>query len=229
MTPSPIPPLPPLLPALEIETGPSPTASVIWLHGLGADGHDFAPVVPELRLPPGTPTRFIFPHAPEIPVTLNVGQVMPAWFDLYSFDFDAPEDVAGIARSQAAIERLIAREESRGIPSNRIVLAGFSQGGALAVYTALRHAKPLAGAMLLSTWLPLAQTLAAEASPANSGMPLLIAHGRQDDMVPIAYGQASRDALRLAGYAVEWREYDIAHAVSSDEIDDIGAWLRRIL
>ena len=108
MTPSPIPPLPPLLPALEIETGPSPTASVIWLHGLGADGHDFAPVVPELRLPPGTPTRFIFPHAPEIPVTLNVGQVMPAWFDLYSFDFDAPEDVAGIARSQVAIERLIA-------------------------------------------------------------------------------------------------------------------------
>ena len=226
MTPSPI---SPLLSSLEIETGPAPTASVIWLHGLGADGHDFAPVVPELRMPPGTPTRFIFPHAPEIPVTLNVGQVMPAWFDLYSFDFDGPEDEAGLARSQAAIAQLIAREESRGIPSNRIVLAGFSQGGAVAVYTATRHPKPLAGAMLLSTWLPLAQTLAAEASPANSGMPLLIAHGRQDNMVPIAYGQASRDALRLAGYAVEWREYDIAHAVSSDEIDDIGAWLRRIL
>ncbi len=221
--------MPPLLATLEIETGPAPTASVIWLHGLGADGHDFAPVVPELRMPPGTPTRFIFPHAPEIPVTLNVGQVMPAWFDLYSFDFDAPEDEAGLARSQAAIEQLIAREESRGIPSNRIVLAGFSQGGAVAVHTATRYPKPLAGAMLLSTWLPLARALAAEASSANHGAPIFIAHGRQDDMVPIAYAEASRDALRQAGYAVEWREYDIPHTVSSDEIDDIGDWLRRIL
>lgn len=221
--------MPPLLPTLEIETGPEPSASVIWLHGLGADGHDFAPVVPELRMPPGTPTRFIFPHASEIPVTLNVGQVMPAWFDLYSFDFDAPEDEAGLARSRAAIEQLIAREESRGIPSNRIVLAGFSQGGAVAVHTAIRFPKPLAGAMLLSTWLPMARTLAAEASPANRGAPIFIAHGRQDDMVPIAYAEASRDALRLAGHAVEWREYDLPHAVSSDEIDDIGDWLRRIL
>lgn len=226
MTPSPI---SPLLPTLEIETGPAPTASVIWLHGLGADGHDFAPVVPELRMPPGTPTRFIFPHAPEIPVTINVGQVMPAWFDLYSFDFDAPEDETGLKRSRAAVEQLIAREESRGIPSNRIVLAGFSQGGAVAVYTAIRCARPLAGAMLLSTWLPLARTLAAEASPANRGAPVLIAHGRQDDMVPIAFARASRDALRAAGYAVEWREYDIPHTVSSEEIDDIGDWLRRIL
>lgn len=137
--------------------------------------------------------------------------------------------MAGIARSLAAIERLIAREESRGIPSNRIVLAGFSQGGALAVYTALRHAKPLAGAMLLSTWLPLARTLSTEASPANRGAPVFIAHGRQDEMVPIAYAEASRDALRLAGYAVEWREDHVAHSVSSDEIDDIGDWLRRIL
>ena len=202
---------------------------MIWLHGLGADGHDFAPVVPELRMPPGTPTRFIFPHAPEIPVTINVGQVMPAWFDLYSFDFDTAEDEAGLKHSRSAVEVLIAREESRGIPSNRIVLAGFSQGGALAIYTATRCARPLAGAMLLSTWLPLAGTLPAEASPANHGAPVLIAHGRQDDMVPMAYARASRDALRAAGYAVEWREYDVPHAVSSDEIDDIGDWLRRIL
>lgn len=202
---------------------------MIWLHGLGADGHDFAPVVPELRMPPGTPTRFIFPHAPEIPVTINVGQVMPAWFDLYSFDFDTAEDEAGLKHSRSAVEVLIAREESRGIPSNRIVLAGFSQGGALAIYTATRCARPLAGAMLLSTWLPLAGTLAAEASPANQGAPVFIAHGRQDDMVPMAYARASRDALRAAGYAVEWREYDVPHAVSSDEIDDIGDWLRRIL
>lgn len=229
MTPSQPSPQTPLLPTLEIETGPAPTASVIWLHGLGADGHDFAPVVPELRMPPGTPTRFIFPHAPEIPVTLNVGHVMPAWFDLLSFDFDGPEDEAGLARSRGAIGQLIAREESRGIPSNRIVLAGFSQGGAVAIYTATRYPKPLAGAMLLSTWLPLARTLASEASPANHGAPIFIAHGRQDDMVPLAYAIASRDALRRAGHAVEWREYDIPHTVSSDEIDDIGDWLRRIL
>ena len=229
MSATPANPSPLLLPTLEIETGPEPTASVIWLHGLGADGHDFAPVVPELRMPPGTPARFIFPHAPEIPVTINVGQVMPTWFNIYSFDFDAPEDLAGLKRSQAALEQLIAREESRGIPSNRIVLAGFSQGGAVAVYTATRFARPLAGAMLLSTWLPQARSLSAESSPANRGAPIFIAHGLQDDMVPIAYALASRDALRLGGYDIEWHEYDIAHAVSADEIDDIGDWLRRIL
>ncbi len=202
---------------------------MIWLHGLGADGHDFAPIVAELGMPPGTPTRFIFPHAPELPVTLNLGQTMPAWYDLYSFDFDGPDDEAGLKRSQADVERFIDREIGRGVPANRIVLAGFSQGGALAVYTGARCERPLAGLMLLSTYLPMAGALVAEANPANRDIPIFIAHGRQDDMIPIDYARASRDALRLAGHPVEWREYDMPHATCSDEVDDIGDWLRRIL
>ncbi|MBX7213772.1 MAG: dienelactone hydrolase family protein [Thermoflexales bacterium] len=218
-----------LLARVEVETAASPTASVIWLHGLGADGYDFVPLVPSLRLPPGTPTRFVFPHAPELPVTVNVGHVMPAWFDLLSFDFEADVDHAGIAKSVAAVEALIAAEVARGVPANRIVLAGFSQGGVIAVATALQHARALAGVMLLSTYLPAAGTLFAGAQAVNRDCPVFLAHGKQDDLIPFVIAQRSRDTLRAAGHTVEWHEYDMPHAVVDDEIDDIGAWLRRVL
>lgn len=222
-------PDPGLLPCVEIETGPEPNAAIIWLHGLGADGHDFVPIVPALALPSGTVARFIFPHAPEMPVTVNVGHVMPAWFDILSFDFDAEVDLAGLQRSRDAVEALIAREARRGIPSSRIVLAGFSQGGVVAGYTAIRHAAKLAGAALLSTYLPLRDGLRDEASPANRDLPIFIAHGRQDDLISIDDARAARDALRLAGFPVEWRDYAMPHSTCPAEVDDLSAWFRRIL
>lgn len=220
-----------LLDAVEIETGPAPRASVIWMHGLGADGHDFEPIVPELSLPKG-PIRFIFPHAPHRPVTINGGMRMPAWYDILEPTLDPAsrrEDAQGIRGSQAQVEALVARERERGVPDSRIVLAGFSQGGAIALHTGLRHPARLAGIMALSTYLPLQSTLAAEASPANRDVPVFMAHGLADPVVVPVRATASRDLLLGAGYCVQWHEYPMPHAVCAEEIADIGAWLRGVL
>ena len=217
-----------LLETIEIETGDRPDAAVIWLHGLGADGHDFEPVVPELRLPQRLSLRFVFPHAPVRPVTLNQGMRMRAWYDILQLGGGA-EDDPGIRASQKSVEDLIAREGSRGIAPGRIVLAGFSQGGAIALQTALRSSERLAGTLALSTYLPLAATLAAERSPANRDLPIFMAHGSQDPMIPVDRARASRDALAALGYAVEWREYPMPHSVCLEEISDIAAWLTRVL
>ena len=218
-----------MLETLELETGPRPTAAVIWLHGLGADGHDFEPIVPELDLAATPAVRFVFPHAPMRPVTINGGAIMRAWYDVVSLEGVRREDDAGVRASQASVEALIAREASRGVPAARLVLAGFSQGGAIALQTGLRHAERLAGIMALSTYLPLASTVAAEASAANRDVPIFMAHGRHDSLIPIERATISRDALRKAGYEVEWHDYAMEHAVCREEIDDIAAWLRRVL
>jgi phospholipase/carboxylesterase len=220
-----------LLDAVEIETGPAPRASVIWMHGLGADGHDFEPIVPELSLP-AAPIRFIFPHAPQRRVTINGGMRMPAWYDILDPSLDPGsrrEHAQGIRESQAQVEALVARELARGVPASRIVLAGFSQGGAIALHAGLRHAQRLAGIMALSTYLPLQSTLAAEASAANRDVPVFMAHGLADPVVVPLRATASRDLLRGAGYAVQWHEYAMPHAVCAEEIADIGAWLRAVL
>lgn len=217
-----------MLETIEVETGARPEAAVIWLHGLGADGHDFEPIVPELRLPDRLRVRFVFPHAPMRPVTINAGMRMRAWYDIAQLG-PGPEDEAGIRASQAEIEKLLAREVERGIRAGRIVLAGFSQGGALALHTALRHTEPLAGVVALSTWLPLAARLPAERSAANAAVPIFMAHGTQDPMVPPALARASCAALERLGYAVEWHEYPVPHSVCGEEIADIAAFLVRIL
>jgi len=214
--------------ALEIETAPAPDAAVLWLHGLGADGHDFEPVVPQLRLPPQLRVRFVFPHAPVRPVTLNMGMRMRAWYDILQLG-GGREDEAGIRESQALLEALIARERRRGVAPQRIVLAGFSQGGAVALHTGLRHAERLAGILALSTYLPLAGSLAPEHSAANLDVPLFMAHGRFDDIIPIERARQSRVALAGLGCKVEWREYAMPHAVCGEEIADIAAWLRAVL
>jgi phospholipase/carboxylesterase len=215
-----------LLEALEVEVGSaaggSVDASIIWLHGLGADGHDFEPIVPELPLPAGLRARFIFPHAPVQAVTINYGHVMPAWYDVHG---DGRQDADGIRASQARLEALIARERERGVATRRIVLAGFSQGGAIALQTGLRHSERLAGILALSTYLPLAETLGAEAAAANRGVPIFMAHGTEDPVIPLQRAAISRDQLRKLGYQVEWHEYPMPHAVCPEEIADVGAWL----
>jgi phospholipase/carboxylesterase len=216
------------LETIQIETGPRPGAAVIWLHGLGADGHDFEPIVPELRLPASKPVRFVFPNAPQRPVTINMGMRMPAWYDILQMGGGA-EDEAGIRGSQLAIENLISQEVKRGIPRNKIVLAGFSQGGAIALQTALRHPERLAGVMALSTYLPLGEKLGKERAAANSDLPIFMAHGSDDPMIPMARALHSRDALLELGYPVEWREYPMPHSVCPGEIADIAAFLLRIL
>lgn len=217
-----------MLATIEVETGARPDAAVIWMHGLGADGHDFEPVVPELRLPPGLRVRFVFPHAPIRPVTINAGMRMRAWYDIFQLGGGA-EDEAGIRASQAEVEKLIERETQRGVRPGRIVLAGFSQGGAMALHTGLRHPEPLAGIVALSTWLPLAARLPAERHAANAAAPIFMAHGTEDPMVPLALAQASRAALERLGYAVEWHQYPMPHSVCGEEIADIAAFLVRIL
>ena len=207
--------------AIEIETGPSPQAAIIWLHGLGADGHDFEPIVPELDLP--KPVRFVFPHAPIRPVTINQGMRMRAWYDIFQFGGGA-EDDAGIRASQKSIEQLIAAEKGR-----KIVLAGFSQGGAIVLQTALRHPERLAGLMALSTYLPLAATLESERSAANRDLPVFMAHGKFDDIIPIQRAQQSRDFLQKLQYKVEWHEYPMPHSVCAEEIADISAFLVKLL
>ena len=217
-----------LLEAIEIESAPSPDAAVLWLHGLGADGHDFEPVVPQLQLPRALRVRFVFPHAPVRPVTLNMGMHMRAWYDIAQLGGGA-EDAAGIRASQAQLEALIARERARGVATGRIVLAGFSQGGAIALHTGLRQAERLAGILALSTYLPLAGTIATEHAAANLGAPLFMAHGRFDDIIPIERARQSRAALEALGCKVDWHEYPMPHAVCAEEIADIAAWLRAVL
>lgn len=202
------------------------SASVIWLHGLGADGHDFVPIVPELKLPPSPGVRFVFPHAAIRPVTLNMGMRMRAWYDIKTLTAEGRTDEAGLRESIARVGALIAAERTFGIASERIVIAGFSQGGATALHAALRHPEPLAGVLALSCYLPLQAALAAELADANQAMPILMCHGQQDPVLPIALGRAARDWLRAAGYRVEWKEYPMQHQVCLPEIQDIAAWLR---
>lgn len=218
-----------LLPAIEIETGPSPAHSVIWMHGLGADGNDFVPIVSELDLPPAVRIRFIFPHAPMRPVTINAGYVMRAWYDVSHQDFSRREDEKGVRDSQKAIEALMETEKQRGIAAQNILLAGFSQGGAIALQTGLRHPQRIAGVMVLSAYLLLPDTLAAEAQAANAGVPIFMGHGTQDPIVPMPLAAASREHLTRHGYQVEWREYGMAHSVCLEEIADISEWLKRTL
>ena len=213
---------------IEIETGAYPVASVIWLHGLGADGHDFEPIVPELGLPAALRVRFIFPHAPVRPVTLNGGMAMRAWYDILELG-GVREDGEGLRQSQAEVEALIANEAARGIAAGRIVLAGFSQGGAIAFQAGLRHPKRLAGIMALSTYLPLAGTVEAERHAANRDLPIFMAHGTMDPMISIGRAQQSRKMLEALGYPVEWREYPMPHSVCPQEIADISAWLVKVL
>lgn len=215
------------LQALEICTGTHPDASIIWLHGLGADGHDFAPVVESLQ--PLPHIRFILPHAPERPVTINNGYVMPAWYDIYGMNLTDRHDEEGIRTSQAQIEELIAKEKARGISANRIVLAGFSQGGAIVLHTGLRHTEKLAGILALSTYLPMHMTLTTERSPNNLDTPVFMAHGSHDDIIPLHAAQASSRFLTQSGHAVEWHEYPMPHSVSMDEIADIAKFIKRIL
>ena len=215
---------------VEIETGDDPVGSIIWLHGLGADGHDFGPVVPELGLDGRLALRFVFPHAPVRPVTINGGVSMRAWYDILTLDRGGPQDEPGIRESGALLETLIGQERSRGVPSRRIVLAGFSQGGAIAAHTALRYPEPLAGLMALSTYLPLRDRLPAEVFESSDvqplDLPIFMAHGQFDPVLPIALGEDSRDQLVNAGYDVEWREYPMAHAVCAEEIADVSRWLQ---
>jgi phospholipase/carboxylesterase len=216
-----------LLRTIEVEAAPNPDAAVIWLHGLGADGNDFVPVVPELGLD-GAPIRFVFPHAPMQPVTINNGMVMRAWYDISDADIRR-EDAKGIEASQRQLEALIEREKGRGIAESRIGLAGFSQGGAIALHTGLRHAGRLAGIMALSCYVPLAERLAAEAAAQNRDVPLFMGHGRSDPVVAFARAVESRQLLEQLGYRVEWHEYPMPHSVCMEEIEDIGAWLKRVL
>ena len=207
--------------AVEIETGPDPRAAVIWLHGLGADGHDFEPIVPELELP--APVRFVFPHAPVRAVTINQGMRMRAWYDIFQFG-GGPEDEAGIRASQKILEELMAAEKGR-----KIVLAGFSQGGAIVLQTALRQGDPVAGVLALSTYLPLYATLAKEANPRSRKVPIFMAHGLYDEIIPIRRAEASRDALVSIGYDVQWRAYPMPHSVCAPEIADISKFLAQVL
>jgi len=221
-----------LLDTIEIETAPNPTAAVIWLHGLGADGNDFAPLVPELGLRGAPGIRFIFPHAPMMPVTINSGYVMRAWYDVTPGDLEGRQrqaDESGVRASQAAVENLIANENRRGIAARDIVIAGFSQGGAVALQTGLRHRERLAGVMALSAYLPLADTLPAEAAAQNKDVPIFYAHGAYDPMIPLARATASRDRLGALGYPVEWHEYPMQHSVCPEEVADISKWLRNVL
>jgi len=214
---------------VEIETGENPTGSVIWLHGLGADGHDFEPIVPELRLPDSLPLRFVFPHAPVRPVTLNGGMSMRAWFDIFSLERDGPADETGIRESAAIVSALIEREVERGIDIGRIVVAGFSQGGAIAIHVALRSEDRLAGLMALSTYMPLPKYFQSEVldNPARGdlSLPIFMAHGGFDPVLPMDLGRTSADLLIDAGFKVQWHDYPMAHAVCPEEINDIRDWL----
>ncbi|HEY8586757.1 MAG TPA: alpha/beta hydrolase [Rhodanobacter sp.] len=213
------------LPAVEHETAANPRYSILWLHGLGADGNDFAPIVPELVDPAWPAVRFVFPHAPVRPVTINNGMAMRAWYDITSFDRGARQDEAGIRESIAATEALIEREHARGVPSERIILVGFSQGGAIALSAGLRHAQRLAGIVALSTYLPISGTVSAERHTANADTPLFWGHGTADPVVVLQRGIESRDALQALGYTVDWHTYPMAHAVCAEEIADLRRWL----
>jgi phospholipase/carboxylesterase len=215
--------------AIEIETGPKPTGSIIWMHGLGADGHDFEPIVPELVQPGERALRFIFPHAPVRPVTINSGYAMRAWYDIISIERNAAQDEVGIRGSSAAIEKLIRRENDRGIPSDRIVLAGFSQGGAMALYSGTRYPERLAGIMGLSCYMLLESSFAAERAAANHATPIFLGHGTQDPLVSLSLGELTWRLLEKEGHPVEWHAYAMPHSVCAEEVVDIAAWIRRVL
>jgi len=217
------------LETIELETAPAPNAAIIWLHGLGADGNDFVPVVPELVKRKERAWRFIFPHATPRPITINGGLAMRAWYDIVGFDRQAAEDVAGFRQTDAEIRALVVDQTKRGIPASRIVLAGFSQGGAVSLYTGLRYPERLAGIMALSTYLPLAHSLRTERSKANDGTSIFMAHGLADAVLPIAMGRESRDFLQALGFVIEWHQYPMEHSVCPAELEDIRAWLFRVL
>lgn len=214
-----------LLDCVEKTTGATPAWSILWLHGLGADGHDFEPIVPELVRPGWPALRFVFPHAPVRPVTLNNGVPMRAWYDLKNLDLDQRADEAGVRQSISQVEALIARENERGVPSDRIVLAGFSQGGAIALAAGVRREAPLAALVGLSTYLPMGSTTAAEATRKGLGTPVFMAHGSHDPVVPEGFGARSRDHLRSLGAAVDWHSYPMPHSVCAEEIRDLAGWL----
>ena len=218
-----------LLPAIEIETGPRPDAAVIWMHGLGDSGHGWSEVVGGLGLPRDLSVRLLFPHAPEIPVTINRGFRMPAWYDFHEGDLNSRADVAGVRRSQRQVEALIAREAARGVPAHRVVLAGFSQGGAIALYAGLRHRERLAGIVALSTYLIAADRIAEDASVANRSLPIFMAHGTYDPVVAFAWAERSRDALKAAGWPLEWHAYPMEHSAVIEEIVAGGAFITRVL
>jgi len=212
-----------------VETGANPVACVIWLHGLGADGHDFEPIVPELRLPESLPVRFVFPHAPHRPVTLNGGTVMRAWYDIAIDARGFHQDAGHIRESEQAVRRLLIDEQERGLSSRQIVLAGFSQGAAMALHTGLRYESPLAGIMALSMPIPLAERIPEELHESNRATPVFIAHGTDDQVVPFAMGEFGRRVLERASLSLEWHSYPMGHTVCADEIHDIRAWLQRVL
>jgi phospholipase/carboxylesterase len=218
-----------MLDIIEAESGSDPTATILILHGLGADGNDFVPVAEQLDLQSVGPVRFIFPHAPVMPVTINGGYRMRAWYDILGTEEEGVQDEAGLRRSQALVEALIAREKQRGVPAGRIVLAGFSQGCAMALLTGLRHEERLGGIVGLSGYLPLAQTTEAERHAANARTPIFLAHGTYDPVISLERATATRDALKAMGYDVEWHEYMMPHAVSPLEIEELNAWLVRVL
>ncbi|WP_426077364.1 alpha/beta hydrolase [Janthinobacterium sp. PSPC3-1] len=218
-----------LLETIELDSAPDTTVSIIWMHGLGADGNDFVPLVKELDLRGCPAIRFIFPNAGTMPVTINNGYVMRSWYDILTSDLVRREDEGGLRASQAQIEALIAREKARGIPASRIILAGFSQGCAMTLQTGLRHPEQLAGLMCLSGYLPLADKTAAERTPASLATPIFMAHGTADPVVAIARAEQSRDLLTGMGYQVEWHAYRMQHSLCQEEIDAIGAWLRKVL
>lgn len=212
----------PLLDGVEINPASAPRACIIWLHGLGADGHDFEPLVPQLGL---VDVRVVLPHAPRRPVTINGGMVMPAWYDILAPDFNRGQDSAGIRASGQQLQALIQREIDAGIPAEKILLAGFSQGGAVALHTGLRFSQPLAGILALSTYLPLGDLLAAEAAAGNRAVPIMMAHGTQDPVVPLSLATQSRDLLQQQGYNIAWHSYPMQHALCPEEVQDIRHWL----
>jgi phospholipase/carboxylesterase len=218
-----------VLPSVEVATGPDPTAAVIWMHGLGADGHDFEPAVPQLVRARTRPLRFVFPHAPVRPVTLNGGLPMRAWYDITALNRQAREDDTGVRSSDSALRALIGRENERGVPTAQIVLAGFSQGGAMALYCGTRLPEKLAGIIGLSCYLPMAAALPAERHTANSGTPIFMAHGSLDPVIEMQQGESSRALLAAAGYAVEWHSYPMAHSVCAEELAAVAAFIERVL
>lgn len=218
-----------LLECVELQTHPQPAATIIWLHGLGADGHDFVPIARELQALGAPAARYVFPHASTMPVTINGGAVMRAWYDIVNVDLLRREDERGIRASQQQVEALIARETERGIARSRIALAGFSQGGAVALQTGLRQPEPLAGIIALSCYLPLAERFGTERVATSATVPIFMAHGTSDPIVPLARAAASRDALKAAGHPVEWHQYPMPHSVNEQEVRDIAEFLKRVL
>ncbi len=218
-----------VLPHIEVATSDTPEVAIIWMHGLGADGNDFVPLVNELDLAGLPGIRFIFPHANTMPVSINGGYVMRAWYDIVHTDLGRQEDETGLRASQVLVEALIAREKARGIPADRIILAGFSQGCAMTLQAGLRHPEKLAGLLCLSGYVPLADKVGAERAEASLATPIFLVHGRMDPVIPLARATASRGLLQALGYQVEWHDYPMQHSLCQDEIDHISAWLRKVL